>query len=77
MKTNRHREQLAQRVQRNLEEMGAIAPADAVRRPFTAEKAPIIDSMNVPDVEPTEEEVLKYGRRVAQDRKSTRLNSSH
>lgn len=62
---NRHREELAKRTQKNLEEMGCIPPPAALRRHFSAEKKAPIDTMEVVEVVVTDEEVLKYGRRVA------------
>lgn len=62
---NKHREELARRTQKNLEALGCIPPPDAIKHPFKAEKKAPIDTMEVPIVGVTEEEVLKYGRRLA------------
>lgn len=71
MKTgNKHREDLARRTQKNLEEMGCIPPQDAVRFPLKAEKPAPVDTMEVDEVEVSDADVLKYGRRVAMMMKS-------
>ena len=65
MRNNSYREDLARRTQQNLVEMGCLPPPDAVKRTLTPEKKATIDLIEVEEIEVTDEEVLKYGRRLA------------
>lgn len=73
---SQQREERARRLQKNLVAMGCIAPPDAVKFKLSAEKPAPVDTMDIPDIEVSDEDVLKFGRRVAQLMASDRAKNA-